>query len=44
MQGERKTCERKCFRSFGRLLEEVTLLFSVLSPPKCVKEYSGWAV
>lgn len=38
MQGERKTSGGKCFRSFGRLLEKETLLLSILSPPKCVRD------
>lgn len=44
MPGERKTSEGKCFRSFGRLLGKATFLFSVLSPPKCVEDYSDRAV
>lgn len=44
MQGERKTCEEECFTSFESLLEEVTLIFSGLSPLECVEDDSGWAV
>lgn len=32
------SCEGKCFKSFGRLLEKETLLFSIFSPPKCVRD------